>query len=349
MREAGPPEVMRMEDVPIPQPSAGEVLVQVHAVSVNRTLDLAVRAGTYARAVRLPHVLGTDPSGIVVAVGEGVASRKVGDRVSVMARLRAASPGRPPMMLGVDVWGGYAEYVAVPAEAARPIPDGLDFLTATVVARHAPMAFGLLRDEARLQPGEWVVVMGAAGGLGAAGVQVAKLLGARVIAAAGAAERVEHAMELGADHGVDYRREDLTARVREITGGRGADVVFENIADPVLFPAAFLSLGRNGRLVTAGAHGGGTVQLDVSHLYLNRITITGSTHHRPEDVEASLLAAADGLYRVTIDQVLPLEEAAEAHRIVAGRSGLGKVMLVPSHNPVVPLHNPVVPSRGSGE
>ncbi|WP_043837861.1 zinc-binding dehydrogenase [Muricoccus aerilatus] len=329
IREVGPPEVLRMEEVPLPVPSPGEVLVQVHAVSVNRTLDLAVRAGTYARPVRFPHVLGTDPSGIVVALGEGVTSRKLGDRVSVMARLRPAVPGRPPVMLGVDVWGGYADYVAVPAEAARPIPDGLDFLQATVVARHAPMAYGLLRDEARVQLGEWVVVMGAAGGLGAAGVQVAKLLGARVIAAAGAPERVQHALELGAEHGVNYRQEDLTARVREITAGRGADVVFENIADPTLFPQAFLSLGRNGRLVTAGAHGGGTVPLDVKHLYLSRITVIGSAVHRAEDVDESLQVAARGAYRVTIDRILPLDAAAEAHRLVADRAGLGKVMLVP--------------------
>lgn len=328
IRGFGPPEVMRTEEVPRPEPGAGEVLLRVHAVSVNRTLDLAVRAGTYPRPVRLPHVLGTDPSGVVAAVGPG-AMLKVGDRVAAMARLRPASGGRPPVMLGVDVWGGYAEYVVVPADVTRPVPEGLDFATATVVARHAPMAFGLLRDEAKVRPGEWVVVMGAAGGLGSAGVQVAKLLGGRVIAAAGAPERVRHALGLGAEHGVDYRREDLTARVREITGGRGADVVFENIADPVLFPKALASLGRNGRLVTAGAHGGGTVPLDVHHLYLNRITVIGSTAHGADDMEASLRAAAEGRYRATIDRILPLEEAAEAHRIVAAGEGLGKVVLVP--------------------
>ncbi len=329
LRATGGPEAMREEEVPVPAPGPGEVLVRVHAVSVNVTLDLAVRAGTYARPVRLPHVLGTDPSGVVAAIGEGVATHCPGDRVAVMARLRPAMAGRSPVMLGVDVWGGYAEYVAVPAEAARPVPDGLDFPTATVVARHAPMAYGLLRDEAKVQPGEWVVVMGAAGGLGAAGVQVARLLGGRVIAAAGAPERVRLAVDLGADHGVDYRREDLTARVREITGGRGADVVFENIGDPDLFPKALAAIGRNGRLVTAGAHGGGVVPLDVGHLYLNRISVIGSTAHRAEDVELSLQAAAAGHYRAVVDRIMPLSQAAEAHRIVASRSGLGKVILVP--------------------
>ena len=330
IRAFGPPEVMCVEEVPTPAPGPGEVLIRVHAVSVNRTLDLAVRAGTYARPARLPHVLGTDPSGVVAALGEGVATHRVGDRVAVLARLQPAAPGRSPIMLGVDVWGGYAEYVVVPAEAARPVPEGLDFPAATVVARHAPMAFGLLRDEAKVRPGEWAVIMGAAGGLGSAGVQVAKLLGARVIAAAGAPDRVRLALKLGADEGVDYRREDLTARVREITGGRGADVVFENIGNPVLFPRALASLGRNGRLVTAGSHGGGTVPLDVSHLYLNRITIIGSTAHSAEDADESLRAAAAGRYRAVIDRVLPLEEVVEAHRLVAGGESLGKFILVPS-------------------
>ncbi len=330
LRRFGPPEVLCPEDVPTPQPGPGEVLVGVHAVSVNRTLDLAVRAGTYARQPRLPHVLGSDPTGIVAAVGPGVEDRRIGDAVVTMPALRPAVGGQPPVLLGVDHWGGYADYVCLPAAATRPMPDGLDFATATVVARHAPLAFGLLRDAARLQPGEWVLVMGAAGGLGAAGVQVARILGARVIAAAGAPARVEAAIRLGAEHGIDYRREDLTARVREITGGHGADVVFENIADPVLFPRAFAGLGRNGRLVTAGAHGGGTVPLDVQHLYLNRITVIGSTAMRPEDVDLSLREAAAGRYRVVIDRVMPLEQAPEAHRLLAERGDFGKVLLQPA-------------------
>ena len=189
IREFGPPEVMRLEEIPTPQPGPDEVLIRVHAVSVNRTLDLAVRAGTYAFVPALPHVLGVDPSGVVAAVGPGVTARKVGDRVVTRQLLRPATATEGPAILGVHAWGGYAEYVKVPASATHPIPSPLDFVTATVVARHAPTALSMLRDVAKLAAGEWVLVMGASGGLGIAGIQVAKSLGAHVIAAAGADEQ----------------------------------------------------------------------------------------------------------------------------------------------------------------
>jgi len=331
IREFGPPEVMRLEEVTTPVPGPGEVVIQVHAVSVNRTLDLVVRSGTYTMPIKLPHVLGIDPSGVVSAVGEGVTTRKVGDRVVTMVILRDATPTAYPLVLGVHVWGGYAEYVKVPADKTHPVPDGVDFATATVVARHAPVAFSMLRDDAKLKADEWLLVMGASGGLGSAGIQAAKYLGANVIAAAGADERVKAAVDLGADFGINYRTQDLTAEAKRITGGRGVNVVFENIADPELFPRAFASLARNGRLITAGAHGGGTVPLDVKQLYINANTIIGSIGRlAPEDIELGLRAAAEGRYRVLIDRTLPLSEAAQAHRIVAARSGIGKVILQPT-------------------
>ena len=155
-----------------------------------------------------------------------------------------------------------------------------------------------------------------------------------MIAAAGAAERVRAAVDLGADAGINYRSEDLTAEARRITGGRGVDVVFENIADAELFPRAFASLARQRRLITAGAHGGGTVPLDVKSLYLNGITVIGSTGQvTPDDLTLTLEAAGQGRHRVLIDRVLPLADAVLAHRIVAERSGTGKVVLQPSREP----------------
>ncbi len=327
VREFGPPEVMKVEDVPTPEPGPGEVLIEVHTVSVNRTLDLIVRSGKYPRPIPLPHVLGVDPSGVIVKLGPGVSDRKVGDRVATYLRIKTGSPTDSPTMLGVNVWGGYAEYVKIPAACTYLIPDGLDFATATVASRHAPLAFSMLRDKANVKAGDWVLVMGAAGGLGSAAVQVAKYLGAKVIAAVGADARVKAATDLGADVGINYRSADLTAEVKKATGGRGADIVLENIGDPELFPKAFLSLGSGGRLVTAGSHGGGIVPLNVSHLYLNHITVMGWTGQTDDDVNATLKAAAEGRFKVLIDKVLPLSEAAQAHRIVAERSGLGKVVL----------------------
>jgi NADPH:quinone reductase len=318
---------MRVEEVPAPEPGPGEVLIRVHAVSVNRTLDLVVRAGKYTRPVTLPLVPGVDLAGVVARIGPGVINRRVGDRVVTALRVNRESEFAAPRLLGVHTWGGYAEYVKAPADNTQLIPDGLDFPTACVVARHAPTAFHLLRDRAKLKHGEWVLVMGAAGGLGSAGVQAAKYLGANVIAAAGTDERVKVGLDLGADAGVNYRAQDLTAEVLRITQDRGVHVVFENIADPELFPKAFAAIGRHGRLVTAGAHGGGMVALDVNRLYHNQITIIGATGETSTDVKMSLEAAAAGRFKAVIDRLLPLSQAALAHEIVAARSGIGKVVL----------------------
>lgn len=330
VREFGGPEVMRMEALPTPQPGPGEVVIEVRAVSVNRTLDLVVRAGKYPMKVNPPLVLGVDPTGIIAAVGPGVTDRRVGDRVVTSLIVEPFGPNKPPVILGVHVWGGYAQYVKVPARITFPLPEGIDFPTATIVARHAPVAFSMLHDDAQLKSGEWVLVMGASGGLGSAGIQAAKYYGAKVIAAAGADDRVRAGLDLGADAGINYRTQDLAAEARAITGGRGVDVVFENIGDPDLFAKAFASLARGGRLVTAGSHGGGIVPLDVSRLYLNAITVKGSVGIiNAENIALSLDATAAGKFRVIVDRVMPLLQAAEAHRLVADRSGLGKVVLVP--------------------
>jgi NADPH:quinone reductase-like Zn-dependent oxidoreductase len=329
IREFGPPSVLRLEDVPTPEPGPGEVLIKVHAVSVNRTLDTVVRAGKYARPVTLPLVPGVDPSGVIAKLGPGVTDRKVGDRVVTQLRVSRDSATEAPRLMGVHTWGGYAEYVKAAADSTTIVPDNLDFPTATVVARHAPMAFFLLRDKAELQPGEWVLVMGAAGGLGSAGVQAAKYLGAKVIAAARADARVKVGLDLGADAGVNYSTQDLTAEALRITGGRGVDVVFENIGAPELFPKAFAALARRGRLVTAGGHGGGIVPLDINRLYQNHLSIIGATGETKEDVRMSLQAAAEGRFKALIDCIMPLSEAARAHELVESRTGIGKVILDP--------------------
>ena len=330
IREFGPPGVLRLEDVPTPEPGPGEVLIKVHAVSVNRTLDTVVRAGKYARRVTLPLVPGVDPSGVVAKLGPGVTGRKIGDRVVTQLRVSEPTATEAPRLMGVHTWGGYAEYVKVTAESTTIVPDNVDFPTATVVARHAPTAFFLLRDKAQLNAGEWVLVMGAAGGLGSAGVQAAKYLGAKVIAAAGADERVKVGLDLGANAGINYRAQDLTVEVLRVTEGRGVNVVFENIGAADLFPKALAAMARRGRLVTAGGHGGGTVPLDVNRLYQNQITIIGATGETKDDVRMSLQAAANGRFKALIDCVLPLGQAARAHEIVEGRSGVGKVILDPT-------------------
>jgi NADPH:quinone reductase-like Zn-dependent oxidoreductase len=333
VREFGPPSVMRLEDVDDPESGPGEVVVRVHAVSVNRTLDTVVRAGKFKRRVILPLVPGIDPAGVIVAVGPGVTGRKVGDRVITTTRAQSEAAADGPQLASVHAWGGYAEFFKARADGTTIVPDGVDFSTANVISRHAPTAFHLLRDQAKLAPGEWVLVMGAAGGLGSAGVQAAKLLGARVIAAAGADERVKACLDLGADAGVNYRAQDLTAEAMRITDGKGVNVVFENIGDPELFPKAFASIARNGRLVTSGGHGGGIVPLDVNRLYLKHITVIGATGQSTADLALSLQAAAQGRFKAIIACILPLSKAPLAHELVESRAVLGKVVLDPT------LHN----------
>jgi NADPH:quinone reductase len=339
MHEFGPPDVLRYEDVPTPEPGPGEVLVKVGAVSVNRTLDLAVRAGEYVVKPKLPHILGVDPSGVVAELGEGVEGRRTGERVALLGTIRcgecelcvsgkdAACPNS--QHLGVNRWGGYSEYIAVKARNTFPIPDNLSFAEASVVTRHFPTAINLIENKAQLQPGEWILVMGAAGALGSCIVQLAKHIGATVIAGAGSDERVQACLDFGADFGVNYRRQDLEAEVLRLTDGRGVEVVAENIADPTLWPGAFNSLAYQGRLVTAGAHGGGNVTLDVKRLYLRRLTVMGNPGSNYRDLERALAVAGAGGVRVAIGKIVPLREAAEAHRMVERNAVIGKVMLEP--------------------
>jgi NADPH:quinone reductase-like Zn-dependent oxidoreductase len=211
-----------------------------------------------------------------------------------------------------------------------PVPEGLSFAAATLVARHFPLAFG----EARLadvKAGDWVLVMGAAGGLGSCLVQAARTLGAQIIAGAGTDARLEAALSLGAHHGINYRRDNLEREVMRLTQGRGVDVVFENIGDPTLWPGAFSSLASGGRLVTVGAHGGGFVTLDVKRLYQRRLHVmSGLGAERLEDLERALQLTASGAFGVLIDQVMPLREAAAAHRHVAQNESVGKIVLDPT-------------------
>ena len=342
LKEFGGPEVLRLEDVPAPQPAAREIVLKVHSVSVNRTLDLIVRAGKYPVKIQLPHVLGADPAGEVVEIGSGVTEFKVGDRVAVVSatpcqQCKPCLKGEEAncvdsKRIGVDRWGGYAELIVLPARYAVKLPDEISFAEGTVITRHFPMAFNLLATKADIKPGEWVLIMGATGALGSSCVQVAKMLGARVIAGAGADERVALARRYGADFGVNYRQQNLAEEVMKLTDGHGVDVVCENIADPTLWSEALNSLAMGGRLVTAGAHGGGTVKLDVKRVYMRRLRIIGTAGTYLPDVDKALQAARAGKIRAIIDRTVPLREAVEAHRTVEGNQTSGKIILDPTQD-----------------
>jgi NADPH:quinone reductase-like Zn-dependent oxidoreductase len=324
-REFGPPEVLHYEEVPDPVPGPGEIALDVRACSVNRVLDVAVRAGKQPqRKVQLPHIGGVDPVGIVTAVGPGVTDRKIGDTVAVFQHIGGGK------MFGIHCWGGNARLTKAPVAATCVVPKGVSFADACVLARHAPVAWNLLVHMGKLKAGEWVLVMGAAGNLGSIGIQLAKTLGARVIACAGSAARAAIGLELGADYAIDYSRHALKDEVLRITDGHGLDMVYDNIANPEPTARAIEALAYDGRLVTAGAHGGPVVPVNFFHVYDHRITLMGSPQSRPEDAMPALEAAATGKMRVLLERVMPLGEAAAAHRLVESSPATGKIILDPS-------------------
>ncbi len=339
IHEYGPPEVLRYEEVPEPVPRAGEIRIKVHAATVNRVLDVSLRAGKeMARGATLPLIPGVDCAGIVDAVGPQVSRWHAGDRVAAagfMPLQLCAEDGNgydgPTGMMGIKRPGGFAEMVNVPSCAGVAIPERLDFHRAAVVMRHVPTAWNLLVHVAELKAGETVLIMGAGGNLGTIGIQIAKnVIGARVIAAAGSDARVALGKQLGADHGINYATQNIFVEVMKLTEGKGVNVLYDNIANPEVLPLAFRAIGMNGRLVTAGAHAGPNVAIDFSHLYHKRITIKGMPGYTPSDLPDCLAAAADGKVVPQIERILPLSRAVEAHRMVENDEGQGKIVLDPT-------------------
>ena len=339
IHQFGPPDVLKYQDVPDPQPRPGEVRVRVHAATVNRVLDVSLRAGKemYRNPV-LPLIPGVDCAGVIDAVGPGVTRRKVGDRVCAAGVMPldvcpedCNGYAGPEGMMGIRRQGGFAELVCVPACTTKDVPAALDFRDAAVVMRHVPTAWNLLFNVAELKKGETVLIMGAGGNLGTVGIQLAKnVIGATVIAAAGADDRCALGRSLGADYAVNYNTQDIQAEVMKITGGKGVNVIYDNIANSKVLPLAFMAIGMNGRLVTAGAHGGPHVSINFAHLYHKQITIRGRPGHKPEDIPKCFAAAAEGKVKPQIEKIMPLSQAAEAHRLVESGEVPGKIVLDPT-------------------
>lgn len=321
----GPPDVLHYEDVPDPVPGSGDLLIEVHAVSVNRVLDVAIRAGRAPHyGVAPPHILGVDPSGVVVAMGTGVEGFDVGDRVSVTMGM--AGGGR----YGIECNGGDAQLTTAPAGSCVKVRSEVGFAEATVISRHGPVAYNLLFNMGRLEPGQTVLIMGAAGNLGSVGIQLAKAAGATVIAAAGSAERAATGTSLGADHAIDYSTVNLKEAVMDITGGDGVDLFYDNIANPEICPLGIESLKQHGRMVTAGSHGGPVVPVDFSTVYHKQLTIMGNPRSNARDARACFDAAAAGKLNVVIDRIVPLSQAPQMHALIEADPGIGKVILDPT-------------------
>ncbi len=333
----GGPEVLEYRDVPEPVAGPGEVVIQVKACSVNRTLDGETREKGYF-GVKLPHISGADPAGIVTQVGPGVGGIKVGDRVAVnpiitCGECRMCRRGQENACLGIRVFGvhfhgGYAELVKVPAKQVIPIPDRVSFPEAASMPLSYAVAWHLLVPLGQVTAEDTVLIQAAGSGIGVAGVQIARLKGARVIAAAGSDEKLERARALGADFVINYEKADLPQEVKRLTDGWGADLVFENIG-AAMWDRSVACLARKGRLVTCGTHGGSQASIDIRALYRNCNALLFSMGATRKDLQDVFQLAGEGKLKAVIDRTFPLREARAAQEYLASRKNFGKVILIP--------------------
>ncbi len=334
----GDPVRLAIVELPIPEPAPGEVLIRVHTVAVNRQDTFTMRGLAQARhPMELPHVMGIDPAGVVVAQGHGVASPAVGERVVVKPGIACGRCGDclegrddacpTTQNVGVHRPGGMAEYVSVPAQNAFPIGDDLGFAEATAITHSFPVALQLMRDRAGLRAGETVLVTGASGAIGSAAVQLAKLLGARVIAAAGGAERTAYARSIGADAVVDYRAEPAFAPSVRAFAPDGIDLYVESAGDPAIWRESLKTLGRRGRVAVCGSHAGPLVEVDLNWLFRMRISILGGSGATRVTQQDALDLARDGRIQANIHGRYPLVQAADAFAILLNRQNRGKIIL----------------------
>ena len=322
--ESGAEEVLVYEDVPDPECGSDEVRMRVRAASVNRG-DLHQRAGvrggvqttrTPGRGV-WPHVIGWDIAGEIESVGRNVDDRRVGERV-VAALIQG---------------GGYAELATAPSKDAVPIPDNVSFDEAAALPIAYLTAWYALKRRARLQPSETALIHAGASGVGVGAIQIAKNLGATVVATAGTAAKVDFCESLGADHCINYVEHDFVEEVARITGGKGVNVVLECVGGETL-ARSFHTLARYGRLVSVGnASLGDPGQIDVAQLFETRPRLDSVSLLSEPDLQAELadlvLEVSAGRVKAIVDRAFPLREAAEAHRYIGLRRHMGKVVLRP--------------------
>lgn len=336
LREHGGPDVLRIEQLPIPEPGPGEVRVRVRAVGINH-LDIWVRRGGPAFRLEYPHRLGSDIAGTIDAVGPGVTAA-VGAKTVLQPGLSCGRCAtclgghdnlcRSYRILGENAQGGYAEYLVVPEVNLAPYPERLDFAHAAAGLLPFLTAWQMVVHKARVRPGDVVLVQGAGSGVGGAAIQIAKLHGARVLATASSAVKLQRAKDLGADLGIDYTTEDFAAVCRAETGKRGVDAVIEHVGGDV-FTASIKAVRTGGRIVTCGATAGFHPAIDLRHVFFRQIEILGSTMGSKADLLAVLGHIAAGRLEPIVDRVLPLARAADGHRVLEERRVFGKVVLEP--------------------
>lgn len=333
----GGPEVLEYAEAPDPTIKANEVLVEVKACALNH-LDVWARGGLPGIKIPLPHILGNDIAGIVREVGELVSWVKTGDEVMLHPGVSCGHcaeclAGRDNLcpeydILGYRRHGGYAQLVAAPAVNVIPKPGNLKWEEAAALPLVTVTAWHMLVTRAQVRPGEDVLIHAAGSGVGSIGIQVAKLLGARVIATASSDEKLAKARELGADEVVNYSAEDWPREVKRLTNKNGVDVVFEHTG-AATWPGSIASLKSNGRLVTCGATSGYEAQTDLRLVFYRHLTILGSFMGSKAELLEAMKFIRSGKIHAVVDQTLPLAEARRAHELMQNRAQFGKLVLVP--------------------
>lgn len=314
IHEFGGPDVLKLEDVPILQPGPGEVLVQVKAAGVN-PFETYIRAGTYPVKPERPFTLGTDAGGIVAEAGPGVTGIDAGARVYTAG----------------TITGSYAEFTVCKSTQIHPLPPGTSFSQGAAVNTPCVTAYRALFRRAQAQPGETVLIHGASGGVGTAAVQLARAHGLTVIGTAGSDKGRELVRGEGAHHVLDHRAPDYLEKLREITGGRGVDVIIEMLAN-VNLGKDLTALARSGRVVVVGSRG--TVEVNPRDAMSRDAAILGMTlwntpEKELEGIHAALVAALEnGILRPVVGRELPLAEAVRAHQMLMEPGAHGKIVLI---------------------
>lgn len=335
LREHGGRDKINLEQIPVPEPGYGEVRLRVRACALN-WLDVGIRMGPKFGAIPLPLIGGGDIAGEVEALGPGVSGWQTGDAVMVYPLVtcgvcefcRRGEPTTCPQhqIIGEHINGGLADYVVVPAANLIAKPAALSFVEAAALPVVAMTAWHMLITVGRLRAGEWVLILGAGGGVATMGIQIARYGGARVLATTSSAEKAARARELGAHEVFNYREEDWVGRVLDATGGRGVDLVQDNVG-AATWPLALKTLARNGRLVPCGSHSGVTFPLEIPQIYHRQLSILGSNGGTFYDLMSVLALVEAGHVRPVVDHVLPLEQIREGHRLLEEGQHFGKVVI----------------------
>jgi NADPH:quinone reductase-like Zn-dependent oxidoreductase len=333
--ECGEHGRLELVDIDDPAPQPGEVVVEVAAVGINHA-DLSLVKGLFGPASRIP---GIDVAGRIAALGAGVSGIEIGDRVILNPALtcgrcdycRTGNDGtcRQRRAIGQLLDGGYAHYVAIPAVNVLPLADGVSFETAATIPANFFTAWQMLFLRAGLEPGEIVLISGAAGGVGSAALQIARLAGARTICAVGGDAKAKAVRDWGADVVIDYAREDMAEQTLAATAGEGAHVIVDTVGVD-LWPSFIRALRPGGRLVSCGFVAGRRLDIDIVDIIARQAQIFGCGGSGSKPVAARVTELVNqGRLAGHVDRVLPLAEAAEAHRLVADRQVIGKLLLTP--------------------